>query len=400
MIIDLFAGGGGASEGIRMALGRDPDVAINHDPEAVAMHTANHPGSVHYCGDVWDANPLQVTEGSPVELLWLSPDCTHFSKAKGAKPLSAKRRSLAGVAIEWARDVRPEVIALENVEEFTTWGPLGDDDRPIKERKGEDFRAWVEALRALGYSVDWRELRACDYGAPTSRKRLFVVARADGKPVRWPDATHGRGLRPYRTAAECIDWSLPVPSIFERTKPLAEKTLARIARGVDRFVLKVPRPFVVPTAHAGDFRVHSIDDPLRTITASRRGDHALVVPTLIQTGYGERPGQAPRSLVTAHLVGTHTREVSALLARFGFGPNLVRINGTEYVIVDLGMRMLAPRELYRAQSFDDAYVIDPLVNGKPITKTASIRMCGNSAPPVLVAAVVGANVSRTVRRAE
>lgn len=465
MLVDLFAGGGGASTGIELALGVSPDVAINHDAEALAMHEANHGSTLHLHGDVWHYAPQTVTQGRPVELLWLSPDCTHFSKAKGGKPLSRKRRALATVAIRWARDVRPDVICLENVEEWQHWGPLTADLRPCPRRKGKCFRSWVSKLRALGYAVEWRELRACDYGAPTTRKRLFVIARCDGRPLVWPTPTHGPGRIPHRTAAECIDWSIPVPSIFDRKKPLAEKTLARIARGIRRFVLDNPRPFIVPTAHAGDLRVHSIDEPLRTITASRRGDHALVAPTLIQTGYGEREGQAPRildlhqplgtvvaggqkhglvaaflarhygghendgadlrcpmatittkdhhAIVTAHL-GARREQVRAFLTQHngtsvgvdaqlplgvvtagGWKHGVVTVHGVDYEIADIGMRMLSPRELFRAQGFPDSYVIDP----GGMTKTAQIRMCGNSVAPQVVAAIIGANMPRSRKAA-
>lgn len=481
--VDLFAGGGGTSVAIEHALGRSPDVAVNHDPEAVAMHEANHPHTHHLCGDVWDVSPRKVCKGRPVGLLWLSPDCKHFSKAKGGKPREKKIRSLAWVAVRWAHDVRPSVIILENVEEFTTWGPLGPCGRPIKALASRTFQRWVGELERAGYRVEWRELRACDYGAPTSRKRLFLVARCDGEPIVWPTPTHGPGRIPFRTAAECIDWSIPCPSIFERSKPLAEKTLARIARGIRRFVLEAADPFVIPLTHAGDHRVHSIRDPLRTVTGANRGELAFVSPTLIQTGYGERPGQAPRSLdlhaplgtvvaggqkhalvaaflakhyggnetpgsnlrdsmstvtcrdhhalVTAHISklygtstghdvrdplhtvtagggkgGGHLAEVRALLERLapespvqlsldtvaGLPPGHVLVGGERYVIADIGMRMLQPRELYRAQGFPDSYVIDPVVNGKRLSKTAQIRMCGNSVSPPPATALVAANV--------
>ena len=300
LIVDQFAGGGGASLGIELALGRSPDIAINHDPEAVALHAANHPTTQHYCESVWDVDPLAVTGGRPVGLMWLSPDCKHFSKAKGGKPVEKRIRGLAWIAVKWARLVAPRVIILENVEEFQDWGPLTDDNLPCPRRKGLTFRRWVRQLEQCGYQVDWRELRACDYGAPTIRKRLFLVARRDGQPIVWPAPTHAarpqRGMLPWRTAADCIDWSLPCPSIFERDRPLAENTLKRIAAGVRRYVLEAARPYIVPIAYYhGRDTVQPIDEPLRTITANPKGgSHALAVPTLIQTGYGERDGQAPR----------------------------------------------------------------------------------------------------------
>jgi site-specific DNA-cytosine methylase len=215
IVVDSFAGGGGASLGIQRALGRSPDIAINHDVEAMLLHAANHPDSRYYRENVWQVDPLKACNGRPVGLMWLSPDCKHFSKAKGGKPVSKKIRGLAWVAVRWARAVAPRIIVLENVEEFQTWGPVRADGRPCPERKGKTFRAFVRKLERLGYAVEWRELRACDYGAPTIRKRLFIIARRDGQPIKWPIPTHGKGRPlPWRTAAECIDWSIPCPSIF------------------------------------------------------------------------------------------------------------------------------------------------------------------------------------------
>lgn len=248
--VDLFAGGGGTSTGIELGLGRPVDVAVDHDPEAIAMHQANHPATIHHCESVFAVDPVRATGNQPVGLLWASPDCTHHSRAKGGKPVSNKRRGLAWVVIKWARRTRPRVIMLENVEEFAEWGPLTDDGRPCRQRKGQTFAQWVGQLELIGYRVEWRTLRACDYGAPTIRKRLFLVARRDGLPIVWPAPTHGapdslgvqRGkLAAWRTAAECIDWSIPCPSIFDRARPLAENTLRRIARGVQPRPLPTPR---------------------------------------------------------------------------------------------------------------------------------------------------------------
>ena len=255
LVVDLFAGGGGASTGIEQAIGRHVDVAVNHDREAISLHTANHPQTRHFCSDVFEVDPLTVTEGQPVGLLWASPDCKHFSKAKGGKPVSKKIRSLAWVVIKWAKAVQPRVICLENVEEFQTWGPLAADGRPCPQRKGKTFALWVAQLRNLGYAVEWRELRACDYGAPTIRKRLFLVARRDGQPITWPSPTHAQpdakgkvppGMQPWRTAADCIDWSIPAPSIFNRARPLADATCRRIAKGIVRYVYEAAQPFVAP----------------------------------------------------------------------------------------------------------------------------------------------------------
>lgn len=544
LIVDNFAGGGGASLGIEWALGRSPDIAVNHDPEAVAMHAANHPTTKHLCGDVWDVNPKEVCGGRAVGLAWFSPDCTFHSKAKTRKPAEKakgeKSRALAWVVVRWARDVKPRVIFCENVEEFSDWGPLNDDGRPDKIRKGLTFRRWIGQLKAAGYEVEWRELRAHDYGAPTIRKRLFIIARSDGRPIVWPEPTHGPGrASPYRVAAECIEWALPCRSIFCRERPLADKTMRRIARGVVKFVIGASEPFVVPLTHGrtNDSAPHGLSEPLRTITGAHRGEIALVAPlivpathgdsaghpdqrchsvdeplrtiitrgapfhlvapTLVQTGYGERLGQAPRSLdiekpigtivpggkhavALAHLAkhnggheatgtrldeplhtvtardhhalvtsfltkfygtstgssmgdalptvtagggrgGGHLAEVRAFLSQYngqsvGQSPSvsigtlttkdrfgLVTVHGESYAIVDIGMRMLTPGELFRAQSFPSSYIIDPVVErdvkrGKKtvrvrakLTKTAQIRMCGNSVCPEMARALVAAN---------
>ncbi len=302
LVVDLFAGGGGASTGIEQAIGRHVDIAVNHDPAAVSLHQANHPQTQHFVSDVFEVDPLAVTEGRPVGLLWASPDCKHFSKAKGGKPVSKRVRGLAWVVVKWAKLTRPRIICLENVEEFQTWGPLAADGRPCPERKGRTFQRWVAQLQALGYVVEWRELRACDYGAPTIRKRLFLVARRDGMPIVWPEPTHAdpkhakaKGLMPWRTAADCIDWSIPCPSIFERERPLAEATLRRIAHGVMRYVVNAAQPYVVrigQTGHGDGGKVRGITEPVSTITT--KAEHLLCSPTLVQTGYGEREGQAPR----------------------------------------------------------------------------------------------------------
>jgi DNA (cytosine-5)-methyltransferase 1 len=249
VIVDLFAGGGGASTGIEAATGRTVDIAINHDPVALETHKRNHPRTRHLEADIWEVKPKEATQGQPVELLWASPDCTHFSVAKGGKPRKQNIRSLAWAVVTWAHEVRPACIFLENVAEFRGWGPLDDEGRPIKAQMGETFRVWKGALEALGYQVDFRILDASQYGAPTRRRRLFLIARCDGLPIVWPEITHGPGKAPLHTAAECIDWSIPCPSIFDRKKPLAEKTLWRIAQGIRRFVLESADPFIVKVNH-------------------------------------------------------------------------------------------------------------------------------------------------------
>lgn len=301
LIIDNFAGGGGASTGIEAAMGRKVDVAINHDEAAIAVHTANHPETKHYCQSIYSVDPLDATGGEPVLLAWFSPDCKHHSKAKGGKPREKYIRDMAHVVPHWIERLLkatpggrgvPQVIMLENVEEFRQWGPLDEKGKPIPERKGEEFDLWVRRIRRLGYKVEWRALRGCDFGAPTSRKRLFLIARRDGKPIVWPEPTHGApgsaevlaGQRlPWRTAAECIDWSLACPSIFDRARPLKPATCRRIAAGVMRYVVKSARPFIVPVTHThGGNTAQSVDEPLRTVTTAKGGEFALTAASLIK----------------------------------------------------------------------------------------------------------------------
>lgn len=303
LIIDNFAGGGGASTGIEIATGYSVDIAINHDPEAIRLHKANHPSTKHYCESVWNIDPIRVCRGRPVALAWFSPDCKHFSKAKGGKPKDKNIRGLAWVALRWAALVRPRVIMLENVEEFKTWGPLNRKHRPIKAKQGVTFRKFIKQLKELGYQVEYRELVAADYGTPTMRKRFFLVARCDGKPIVWPEPTHApadspqvaAGLKlPYVGACTQIDFSLPCPSIFDTAeeikekygiravRPLAEKTMNRIFRGLVQFLLENPKPFIVPIGYGereGQLpRVHDIEEPLPTIVSS--GKHYLCEPLL------------------------------------------------------------------------------------------------------------------------
>lgn len=303
--VDLYCGGGGASEGFRMATGRDPDVAVNHDPKAIAMHQANHPSTLHICQDMWTCPPRWATKGRPVAWLHASPDCTHHSKAKGGPPKrDEKRRDLPWTVVKWVRELLPVCVSMENVEEITSWGPCDRNGVPIPSQAGTSWDSFVATLRRLGYAVQWRELRACDYGAPTIRKRLFLLARRDGKPIVWPAPTHGDPaseavqsgqLKPWRTAAECIDWRHPCPSIFERKRPLAEATLHRIAEGIERYVVRTAKPFIVTyygPKKLDDFRGCGMDGLLGTQTTENR--HALVSPFITNTRNGERPGQAPR----------------------------------------------------------------------------------------------------------
>lgn len=395
LIVDNFAGGGGASTGIELATGRSVDIAINHDPAAIAMHRANHPSSKHYCENVWDVDPVEACAGRPVGLAWFSPDCKHFSKAKGGKPVEKAIRGLAWVAIRWAKLVRPRVIILENVEEFTTWGPL-IGNRPDPMRKGQTFRRFVHALKRYGYCVEWNELRACDYGAPTIRKRFFLIARCDGLPIIWPEPTHGDPstlfvasgmLHPWRTAAEIIDWTIPCPSIYDRKKPLCENTMRRIARGLRKFVLEHPQPYIVDdhiapfliqyhTEQSGkEVRGQAVDKPLMTADSSNR--YGLVTALLIKY-YGQGEGQSLREPL-------HT-----ITAKDRFG--LVIVRGEPYQIIDIGLRMLTPRELFRAQGFPEDYIIDRDADGKHYPKSAQVARCGNAVPPPFAEALVRANL--------
>ncbi|WP_288406656.1 DNA cytosine methyltransferase [uncultured Acinetobacter sp.] len=332
LIIDNFAGGGGTSTGLEQAFGRPVDVAINHDPKALAMHRANHPETKHYCESVWDVDPIEVTGNQPVGLVWLSPDCKHFSKAKGGKPVEKKIRGLAWVALRWAAKTRPRVIMLENVEEFKTWGRLADDGKPCPRHKGETFNSFVKALRHQGYQVEWRELKACDFGAPTIRKRFFLIARRDGLPIVWPKPTHADPeskavktgkLLPWRTAAECIDWSIPCPSIFERKNPLAEATCKRIATGIMRYVVNNPNPFIVKSNHTASyykcFRGQQINEPLQTITSAP--GFSLVIPFLAGAGgpkYSVKPTTANKPIGTLVASGNYKALISPVLVKFRF----------------------------------------------------------------------------------
>lgn len=503
IIVDNFAGGGGASTGIEMATGMSVDIAINHDIEAIRMHKANHPGTKHYCESVWDVNPTEVCNGHPVAL-WFSPDCKHFSKAKGGKPKDKKIRGLAWVVLRWAALVRPRVVMLENVEEFKTWGPLNRRHRPIKAKQGVTFQKFCSQLRDLGYQVEFNELVAADYGAPTMRKRFFMIARCDGKPIVWPEPTHAPAdsekvkaglLKPYVGAYTQLDFSLPCPSIFDTAeeikekygiravRPLAPKTMERIARGLKKFVLDNAEPFIVQVNHSdakSDY-CNSMNEPLSTIT-SRHGfgviepymvqigqtgftndrskdvreplttivsknEHCLISPTLIQyhgeTSDNDVRGQTIENpimtvdssnrygLVTSflskfyksgtgqdvreplHTITTsagHFGEVRAFLIKYygectgqdiknpldtvtshdRFG--LVTVDGTEYQIVDIGLRMLEPKELYGCQGFPDDYIIDHDYKGNKYSRTEQVKRCGNAVCPPIPAAMVKANL--------
>lgn len=466
LIVDNFAGGGGASTGIELATGYSVDIAINHDPEAIRMHKTNHPNTKHYCEDVWQVNPIEACQGHPVGLAWFSPDCKHFSKAKGGKPKDKLIRGLAWVTCRWAALVRPRVIMLENVEEFKTWGPLNRGHHPIKEKQGKTFEKFVQQLTNLGYSVQFQELVAADYGAPTMRKRFFMIARCDGNPIIWPEPTHGPmnseavktgQLKPYVGAYTQIDFSRPCPSIFDTTeeikekygiravRPLAQKTMARIARGLKKFVLENPEPFIIQCNHGGERRPNNIREPMPTITGKH--GYGIIAPTLIQyhseTLKDEVRGQTIADpvmtvdssnrygLVTSflskfyksgtgqdvreplHTITTsagHFGEVRAFLIKYygsGTGQDikepldtvtaqdrfgLVEIDGTEYQIADIGLRMLEPSELYGCQGFPEDYIIDHDYTGKTYPRSEQVRRCGNAVCPPIPAALVKSNL--------
>ena len=542
LIVDNFAGGGGASTGIELATGYSVDIAINHDPEAIKMHKANHPYTKHFCENVWAVDPIKVCNGHPVGLAWFSPDCKHFSKAKGGKPKDKNIRGLAWVACRWAGLVRPDVIMLENVEEFKTWGPRNRRHHPIKAKQGQTFKKFIGQLEDLGYKVEHRELVAADYGAPTMRKRFFLIARCDGRPIVWPEPTHGPAdseavkaglLKPYVGAYTQLDFSLPCPSIFDSSedikekygiravRPLAPKTMERIARGLKKFVLENQKPFIIQCNHGGERRPQDIREPMPTITGKHgygvvepklapcvmcnntnnigasvknplptitTGNRNFVVaPTLIQyhteTANGEVRGQKldepimtvdgsnryglvtsflhkyydggytgagesvenPLPTITAvdhnsvcaatliqmnnHCDGKdikepiptitagdgHFGEVRAYLIKYygqGTGQDikepldtvtaqdrfgLVTIAGVDYKIVDIGLRMLEPKELYGCQGFPDDYIIDHDYTGKTYPRSEQVRRCGNAVCPPIPAALVRANLPELCR---
>lgn len=541
IIVDNFAGGGRASTGMELATGRVVDIAINHDPDAILMHRTNHPHTTHYQASVWDVDPVEVCRGRPVGLAWFSPDCKHFSKAKGGKPVDKNIRGLAWIVLRWAGTVRPRVIILENVEEFQTWGPVRKG-KPVKKLTGQTFRKWLDQLRNLGYDVEWRELVAADYGAPTTRKRFFLIARCDERPIVWPTPTHAQadspevkaGLRkPWRSAAEIIDWSLPTPSIFDTKESIREKynltaqrplrpnTMARVAHGVDKFVIKTASPFLVVVNHSGEFRGQDPGEPLQTVTAkhgygvaspvlapwtvtnttnstghpasepvdtartgggggqmflsaslvqyhTEQGERVrgqgLDAPLLtvdasnryglstvcLEKYYGTATGQGAgeplhtitakdrEGVVAAHMVklkgtnlggpvsepvqtitagGGHFGVVTTMIAPVSPGADLknwpkirellntycgyglkedevilFQITGGLYFMADIGLRMLTPRELYRANGFPDDYIIDRDYTGKEYGKAKQVARCGNAVPPPFATALVRANI--------
>ena len=399
----------------------------------------------HYCENVWAVDPVKACEGHPVALAWFSPDCKHFSKAKGGKPKDKNIRGLAWVACRWAALVRPRVLMLENVEEFKTWGPLNRGHHPIRAKQGDTFRQFVKQLNELGYEVQFRELVAADYGAPTKRKRFFMIARCDGVPIMWPKPTHapadskevkeGR-LKPYVGAYTQLDFSLPCPSIFDTSeqikekygvravRPLAPKTMQRIARGLKKFVLDNPEPFIIqgnqqcfisPTliqyhseTNSDEVRGQGIENPIMTVDSSNR--YGLVTSFLskfYKTGIGQDEREPLHTVTTS---AGHFGEVRAFLIKYygeGTGQDieqpldtvtsrdrfgLVTIQGVEYQIVDIGLRMLEPKELYGCQGFPDDYIIDHDSTGKTYSRSEQVKRCGNAVCPPIPAAMVRSNL--------
>lgn len=432
IIVDNFAGGGGASTGIELAVGHSVEIAINHDPAAIAMHKANHPTTKHYCENVWTVDPMKAVQGRKVGLAWFSPDCKHFSKAKGGKPCDKKIRGLAWIVLKWAALVRPRVIMVENVEEFQTWGPLNRRKHAIKSKKGQTFLKWKRQLEDLGYVVETRVLIAADYGAPTKRERFVAIARCDGEPIIWPEATHGdrnskevkRGLlKPYVPAADVIDWDDLGKSIFDRKRPLKEKTMQRIAKGVQKFIINSDEPFIVPSKNVAAFliqyhsetlknevRGQTLNNPIMTIDSSPR--YGLVTAFLTKfykTGIGQEvteplhtittsPGHF--GLVSAFMVkyyGNMTAHsvkepLDTITTRDRFGLVSVVINGQTYRIVDIFLRMLKPKELFLAQGFPENYIIDRDYKGKSYPIKEQVARCGNAVCPPMAEALVRANL--------
>lgn len=469
LFVDNFAGGGGASEGIKQAIGRDVDIAINHDIDAIRMHKTNHPNTRHYLENVWDINPKQVCGGRPVALAWFSPDCKHFSKAKGGKPVDKNIRSLAWVALRWAATVRPRMLIIENVPEFSSWGPLLENGRPDPKRKGHIFNTFINAFKKHGYKVEYKNLVGHELGAPTSRKRFFIIARCDGRQIIWPQKTHEDPRSknfdptihtPWITVADFIDFSIPTVSIFGRKKQLAENTLKKIALGYKKFIQESPDPFIVPGNHeliapyiiqlgqqgfSGNNRCSSIEKPISTIVS--KAEHILVTPFLIQYHgekfEGEVRGQNLQTpimnidtsnrygLVASYLVqlnksvvgqqldkpintitagGLKFAEVRAfLISYYGSGGGqelskpirtitskdrfaLITIKGVDYACIDIGMRMLTPRELFRGHGFSEKYIIEHDFEGKEYTKKQQVNKVGNSVPPAFAKTLVELNL--------
>ncbi|MFZ3481756.1 DNA cytosine methyltransferase [Sphingomonas sp. 3-13AW] len=438
MTIDLFAGGGGASVGIEKALGRPVSLALNHNPYAVALHAVNHPKTRHICQDIETADPIKATRGRPVFLLWASPSCTQFSRGRHALPAERQLREMGWRVLDWVRATRPVVVCMENVVEYLKWGPLNADGYPIREREGETWNAFVQAFRDLGYSIDWTRLNAADCGAPTARHRLFVQARRDGHPIRWPEPTHGPQTgRPWKRTADFLDWSQEAPSIFNRKKDLVPATMERIFQGFERFIVNDPDPYIAPpeakisrndnvdlvsaflTQNNTGMVGRDVRQPLSTLT-SKACNQSLVLAYMTRLRNNAVGSSLGDPLATICASGAHHAEirVSAYAIKYysegGVLQDLrqpvgtittrdrfavVTIHGNDYVVSDIGFRFLTDRELFDLQGFNRdflegrEYQIDLIANGKPLTGKQKKLMVGNSVAPPAAAAVVSAAVA-------
>lgn len=426
LIIDCFAGGGGASVGIEMALGRPVDIAINHDPQAIRMHKVNHPDTLHLTEDIFKVDLQRYVKGRHVALMWASPDCTSHSKAKGGQPRKSGLRILPWAVYKHAKTILPDVIIMENVEEIQQWGPLDENGHPIKERQGEDYKKFISAMKGLGYIFDSRELVAADYGAPTTRKRWYAIFRRDGKDIVWPEQTHFKDSEPkWKQCGEYIDWSDLGKSIFDRPKPLADATQKRIANGIRKYILE-SEPYIVQDKRAaafiiqyhgeqkaGDARGQLLSEPIKTIdTSNRYGLVTAFITKFYKSGIGQgcdeplhtittSPGHF--GLVSAFLIkyyGTGGgQELKMPLAtittkdRFGLVNVILDIDGEAYIIKDIFLRMLKPEELKRMQGFPDDYIIDRDIDWKPYPIKEQVARIGNSVVPVMAEALVMANCS-------
>lgn len=425
LIIDCFAGGGGASVGIEMALGRPVDIAINHDPEAIRMHKVNHPDAIHLTEDIFKVDLQKYVKGRKVSLMWASPDCTSHSKAKGGQPRKKGLRILPWAVYKHAKQILPEVIIMENVEEIQQWGPLDEKGHPIKERQGEDYKKFITAMKSLGYTFDSRELVAANYGAPTTRKRWYAIFRRDGKAVVWPKQTHFKDSEPkWKQCGDFIDWSDLGKSIFDRPKPLAEATQKRIANGIRKYILENPEPYIVKNddalafliqyhgeQKAGESRGQLLSEPIKTIdTSNRYGLVTAFITKYYKTGIGQgcdeplhtittSPGHF--GLVSAFLIkyygtgcGQELTEPLATITtkdRFGLVNVIIDIVGEKYIIKDIFLRMLKPEELKLMQGFPRDYIIDRDIEWKKYPIKEQVARIGNSVVPVMAEALVKAN---------
>lgn len=425
LIIDCFAGGGGASVGIEMALGRPVDIAINHDPEAIRMHKVNHPDTVHLTEDIFKVDLQKYVKGRKVSLMWASPDCTSYSKAKGGQPRKKDLRILPWSVYKHAKQILPEVIIMENVEEIQQWGPLDENGRPIKERQGEDYEKFISSMKKLGYIFDSRELVAADYGAPTTRKRWYAVFRRDGKDIIWPEQTHFKDLEPRRKqCGDYIDWSDLGKSIFDRPKPLAEATQKRIANGIRKYILENPEPYIVKNDDAISFLIQYhgeqkagesmgqlLSEPIKTIdTSNRYGLATAFITKYYKTGIGHGCAEPLHTittspehfgLVSAFLIkyygtgcGQELQEPLATITtkdRFGLVNAILDIEGEKYIIKDIFLRMLKPEELKLMQGFPKDYIINRDIEWKKYPIKEQVARIGNSVVPIMAEALVKAN---------